>query len=422
MISYTDAVKEVLNHVAVLPPEKKSIFKSLGQVTAENIYSSRNLPQLANSGPDGYALRSGDIRKASRENPVILRVTETVRAGLLPSRKVMLNTAARVMTGSVLPKGADCVVRFEDTDEPPNKNGPNRSFPATVAIYVAAEPGTNVIGPGAIVRQGTLVMPKGTVVGPAQISALISIGTTRISVYRRPVIAVIATGDELVPSGNALNRGKSFNSNTAALVALITHHGGIPKVLGIARDNQASLRRKIRQGLAADVIISSGGVSKGDFDLVRLVLGEIGEVVFASLQMGPGRAVTFGVVPRNAGPRGRQVPIPMFALSGPPAGCLINFETLVRPALRKMLGYSVLRHPEVEAQAVDSVNMKAPFPFVKWTQLEETKAGYRVKFNSSAGVGFLPTMAAANSLTILQQDAIINPGDKVQVLPLDFCS
>jgi molybdopterin molybdotransferase len=188
--------------------------------------------------------------------------------------------------------------------------------------------------------------------------------------------------------------------------------------LGIARDNEASLHKKIIQGLAADAIISSGGVSKGDFDLVRLVLGKIGKIVFARLRMGPGAAVTFGLVNRNVD-GGKQIRVPMFALSGPPVGCLINFETLVRPGLRKMLGHAVIRHPEVEAQAVDSVSTKAPFRFVKWTQLEATDIGYQVKFNPSASVGFLATMATANSLTILLQDANINPGDKVRVLPLD---
>jgi molybdopterin molybdotransferase len=421
MTSYKDAVTQILNNVHVLPPEEKLLFKCIGQVTTEDIYSGVNLPQLASSGPDGYALRAADIRKASRENPVTLQITETVRAGILPSRKVKPGAAARVMTGSVLPKGADCVVRFEDTDEPPEKNGPNQNCPSSVKVFVAAAAGANVTTPGNIVRRGTLVVPKGTIIGPGQLSALISIGKTKIKVHRRPVIAVIATGDELVPSGKPLKRGKSYNSNTAALVALITYHGGIPKVLGIARDNQASLHKKITQGLSADVIVSSGGVSKGDFDLVRLVLGNIGKVVFASLWMGPGRAITFGLLNRNASRR-KQISIPMFALSGPPAGCLINFETLVRPGLRKMLGYPVLRHPEVEAQAVDSASMKAPFPFVKWTKLEETETGYQVKFNPCGDAGFLAAMATANSLAILPKDTCIHPGDKVQVLPLDFCS
>jgi molybdopterin molybdotransferase len=159
-----------------LPPEEKSLSKCIGQVTAEDIYSSIDLPQLASSGPDGYALRSADISTANRENPVTLQIIETVRAGLLPSRKVRQGTAARTMTGSVVPIGADCIVRFEDTDDPPEKNGPNQSCPSAVKIFVAAEAGANVIKAGSIVQRGTLIVPKGTVIGPVQISALISIG------------------------------------------------------------------------------------------------------------------------------------------------------------------------------------------------------------------------------------------------------
>ncbi len=417
MISYKDAVTEILNNVCVLMPEEKPLSNCLGQVTVENIYSGIDLPQVASCGPDGYALRSADIINASRENPVTLRNIETVRAGLLPRRKVKPGTAARVMTGSVLPRGADCVVRFEDTDEPPDKNGPNRSRPSAVKVFMPVAAGANVIKAGSVVKRKAIVVPKGTVIGPAQISALLSIGKTKIKVIRRPVIAVIATGDELVPSGKPLGRGKSYNCNTAALVAQITQHGGIPKVLGIARDNQQSLRKKILKGLAADAIISSGGVSKGDFDLVRLILGKIGKVVFATLQMGPGRSVTFGLVNRSER-GGKQIPVPMFALSGPPIGCLINFETLVRPAMRKMTGHAIVHHPEVEARAADSFSMKAPFPFVKWTQLEETEAGYQVKLNSAPGAGFLSTMATANSLTILPPGASIDRGDKLRVLPL----
>jgi molybdopterin molybdotransferase len=419
MTGYQEAVSEILNHIERLPAEKKAIFKCIGQVAAEDIRCGVNVPRLAGSGPDGYALRAADIALASRENPVTLQIIETVRAGVLSTKKVSQGTAARVMTGSVLPKGADCVVRFEDTDEPPDKSGPNRKSPSAVKIFVAAAAGANVVEPGSVIPKGAILIPAGTVIGPAQLSALISIGKTEIKVHRRPVIAVLATGDELVASGKVLKHGKAYNSNTSALAALIRHHGGIPKILGIARDNRASLEGRILRGLTADAILSSGGVSKGDFDLVRLVLDKLGKVVFATLPLAPGRAVTFGVVNRNDG-KGKR--IPMFALSGPPAGCLINFEILVRPALRTMLGYTALRHPEVEADAVDSASVKAGFSFVKWTKLEETETGYRVRFNAATSPGSLPAMASANSLTILPKGVTVNPGDKISVLPLDYCT
>jgi molybdopterin molybdotransferase len=419
MTSHENAVAAILRNVNILQPEQKLLSKCIRQVAAEDIYSDLDLPQAEVCGPDGYAVRSADIQVATKDTPVTLRIGETVRAGYLPKRSVETGTAFRVMTGSVFPRGADCVVRFEDTDEPPDKSGPNQNNPSCVKIFVALSAGTNLRPAGSTVRRGALVVPKGAVIGPAQVSALSAIGKTSISVIRRPVIAVIATGDELVPAGKPLMPGKSYNSNTAAIASLITHYGGIPRILGIARDNEASLLKKITQGIAADAIITSGGVSKGDFDLVRKVIGTVGEIVFAKIQMGPGASASFGLVNRSTG-NDEQTSTPVFALAGPPAGCLINFETLVRPGLLKMMGYADLAHPTVEAQSVDSVCMKIPFAFVKWTRLEDTANGYQVQLNSTESTGFLSSMATANSLTIIQHGSKINPGDKVQVWPLNW--
>lgn len=165
------------------------------------------------------------------------------------------------------------------------------------------------------------------------------------------------------------------------------------------------------------MILTSGGVSKGDFDLVRLVLGKLGKVVLHRLPMGPGGSFTFGSIRRGA--NGQSQDVPVFALAGP-AGCLVNFELLVRPALRKMLGYAQLRHPEVEAEAVNSITNRKPMNFVRWTELSLSPAGFQVKFNANLAQGFLSSMARANSLTVLPGGAEIRPGDKVRVMPLDW--
>ncbi|MDR0842701.1 MAG: molybdopterin molybdotransferase MoeA, partial [Acidobacteriota bacterium] len=353
----------------------------------------------------------------SKDNPVSLRIGETVRAGSLPQRTVGRGEAARVMTGSVLPKGADCVVRFEDTDEPSGKSGPNPNRPETVRLFVSAKVGEGTTPAGAVVKRKSLLVPKGTVLGPAQVSALIAIGRSEVKAVRRPVIAVIATGDELIAPGQALQPGKTYDSNATALAAAITRHGGIPKLLGIARDNKAAVLRKITRGLDCDAVITSGGASKGDFDLVRLVLEEIGKVVFATLDMAPGRAAAFGVAGRDTGGK-KRIPIPVFILAGPPTGCLINFETLALPAIKKMSGHADTAHPEVEAEAVDAFSVKAPFSFAVWSQLEKTPDGYRVRLTPASGAGFLSAMAVGNALAILPPGASVKPGDKVRVLPV----
>jgi len=419
MLSYDDAVKTILDKVKRMEVLEKPLLVCVDQVTAENIYADFDLPQSAISGSDGYAVRSQDIKGASPHNPVILRIFATARAGRPSKRTVKPGTAIRIMTGSVLPNGADCVVRFEDTDEPGDKNGPNKNNPSLVSIHVPASPGGGIRPAGSNVRKGTLIVPEGTLIGPAQISALASIGKKWIKVIRRPVVAIIATGDELISPGKPLAFGKAYNCNTAAIASLVAHYGGIPRILGIARDKEALLISKIRKGMTADAIITSGGVSKGDYDLVRLVLGKIGELVFFRIKMRPGAAIAFGVIKRPSAD-GADTAIPVFSLPGSPAGCLINFETLVRPALLKMLGFTTVVRPSVEATALDSITRKMTMAFVRYTYLQETAGGYRVTLNIAEKMGMLASMATANSLTIIPEGSVVKVGDTIRVLPLNW--
>jgi molybdopterin molybdotransferase len=419
MLSYDDAVKTILDKVKRMEVLEKPLLACADQVTAENIYADFDLPQSAISGSDGYAVRSRDIKGASPHNPVILRIFATARAGRPSKRTVKPGTAIRIMTGSVLPNGADCVVRFEDTDEPGDKNGPNKNNPSLVRIHVPASPGGDIRPAGSNVRKGILIVPEGTLIGPAQISALASIGRKWIKVIRRPVVAIIATGDELISPGKPLAFGKAYNCNTAAIASLVAHYGGIPRILGIARDKEALLISKIRKGMTTDAIITSGGVSKGDYDLVRLVLEKIGEIVFFRIKMRPGAAIAFGVIKRPSAD-GAGTAIPVFSLPGSPAGCLINFETLVRPALLKMLGFTTVVRPSVEATALDSITRKMTMAFVRYTYLQETAEGYRVTLNIAEKMGMLASMTAANSLTIIPEGSVVKAGDTIRVLPLNW--
>jgi molybdopterin molybdotransferase len=418
-MKYKEALAAVLENIQVLDVEDKPIFQCIGQVAAEDVFSEYDLPMTDISGPDGYAVRAEDISGASRENPVILRIIGTVRAGFLPKRKITSGTTMRIMTGSTVPEGADCVVRFEDTDEPGNKNGPNRNNPSKVKLYLSEKPGNNIRPAGANVKKGSLVLPSGTVIGPAQVSVLAAVGKTSIKVTRRPIIAIIATGDELISLNRPLSPGKSYNCNTEALKALITHYGGIPLVLGIARDNEASLHTRMQKGLTADALITSGGVSKGDYDLVRLVIGKIGQVIFSRINMGPGASFALGLVKRNSSVNDSKT-IPVFALSGPPAGCLNNFELLVRPAMLKMMGYTRLEHSEIEAIAGDPISTGPLMSTVKWAKLDKVQGEYKVDFNVSEKIGSLAAMSTCNSLMIIPEGTDIKKGEKVEILPLDW--
>ncbi|MFH0976257.1 MAG: gephyrin-like molybdotransferase Glp [Spirochaetota bacterium] len=419
MLNYEEALKIMLENIKILKEVEKPLLESAGQILAEDIYSPLDLPQWAISGPDGYAVKAADIKEASMRDPVILKILTTARAGRPTRCIVKPGTAIRIMTGSVIPYGADCVVRFEDTDEPDDKNGPNNNNPAHVKIYTKVNPGENIRLAGSGVMKDTLIVMKGTVIGPAQISALASVGITFVKVISRPVVAIISTGDELVNPGNLLTTGKTYNGNSAALASLVSHYGGIPKILGIARDNESDLICRFRKGMRADAIITSGGVSKGDYDLVRLIIAKLGKVIFSRIKMGPGAPVSFGLISKSAAGNG-DAAIPVFSLAGPPAGCIVNFETLVRPALLKMRGIKDVAHPVVEATALDSPLQKMAMAFVKYSHLEKMQGTYRVKLNLGDQLGMLASIAAANSLTIIPEGSDVKAGDMIKVLPLDW--
>lgn len=419
VITYQEALEKVMDNVHLLGTEEKPLTKCTGQVLAEDIHSEISLPLNDQAGPDGYALIAEDIKNASKDRPVTLRIIGSVQAGHMPKKTVERGTAMRIMTGSVIPNGADCVIAFEQTDEPGNKSGPNEDNPSTVKIYQEGSPGANITKSGSSVEKGSLVVAKGTVVGPAQISVLTTIGKATVRVTKRPIVGIISSGDELINLGQPLKGAKSYNSNTAAVAALVSRYGGIPKILGVARDNEHSLSGKIQKALDLDAIITSGGCAKGDYDLTRKVVGKMGQIFFSKINLGPGASVSFAVITKDI--EGRRVkPVPVFSLAGPPVGCLLNFETFVRPALAKMIGNNSER-TLVEAIAEDSVRAMR-MSFFRWSRLEKINGEYRVEIDRSKKIGSLAAIASANSLTIVPAGTEINPGDKIQAIPIDWAS
>jgi molybdopterin molybdotransferase len=420
MTSYEEALKIIIENTHSVDVHEIPLFDSIGYVLAEDVCAAGNIPQTNRASPDGYAVRSADLKGASPDRPVGLRIIGTARAGFVPKKTVTVGTAMRIMTGSVVPTGADCVVRFEDTDEPKDKNGPNPADPKTVEIFGAQEPGSNIGKAGFSARVGSLVVPKGTLIGPPQLSALTTVGKESVKVVRRPVVAIMATGDELVPLGKPLSPAQVYNSNAEAVAAAVIRFGGIPRILNIAGDSEKSFAAKLTKGLTlADAVITTGGVSKGDYDIVRMSLGKLGQLLFARISMGPGASVSFALANVQS-LSGAPLQKPVFALAGPPSGALINCETLVRPGLFKMRGIADVRHPTVQAEAVDSVARKVPKGFVRWTRLMRTGRGFQVLLNPPEGIGPLASMASANSLTIIKEGATIRPGDLVDVMPLDW--
>jgi molybdopterin molybdotransferase len=411
MPDYQEALKIILENTRTMQVEEKSLEECYGQVLAEDMFAEIDLPQTDTSGPDGYAVQSEDIKGASKDTPITLRILETVRAGNLPVGAVTPGTAIRIMTGAVVPKGADCVIRFEDTDEPGEKNGPNKKNPSQVKIFLSVEAGTNINKAGREMVKGTLVLAKGRSIGPAQLSALISAGKSTAKVFRRPTVAVLSTGDELINAGEKSVPGKTFNSNGPAVAALIRHYGGVARTLGTASDSEESLASRISMGIDADAIMISGGVSRGYFDLVRLVVARLGEVKFVRVNMVPGASFSFGLLHKADG-KERNKSIPVFALAGPPSGCLLNFELLARPAILKMLGYSNLEHQSVDVTTAEDIPSKKMM-FVKWVNLEHRNGDFQV-------IGKPVSMAKANAVELLTENTPVPAGGKIKVWPLDW--
>jgi molybdopterin molybdotransferase len=412
MISVEEALDKILANVAALDEEEVPILDSLGQVLAEDITSSISIPPLDNSAMDGYAVRSGDTLGASEQSPRLLRVIDTVAAGAVSSFRVEAGTAIRIMTGAPVPDGADSVVQFEDTDE---RQRP--APPAEIGILKAVEPGLNVRRAGEDIAKGGAVLKKGTVIRPSEVGVLASLGRGAVRVIRRPVVAILATGDELVAVGEVLPVGKIYNSNSYALAALVKYYGGIPQILGIARDSEDSLVMSLRKGLSADMLLTSGGVSMGDYDVVKDVLAKQGEIGFWTVRMKPGKPLAFGMI-RWAGVARS---IPHLGLPGNPVSSMITFELFARPAMLKMMGRHDLTRPLIKAVLEDSVVNSDGRRIFARVVVARRGGQYFAKLTGPQGSGILTSMSLANALAIIPEDRErVAAGETVSVMMLDW--
>jgi len=414
VISVDQALEEILRHIDVLPEEERPILDCPGQVLAEDVYSRIDIPPLDNSAMDGYALRSSDIRGASRQSPRLLRVIDTVTAGAISEREVEPGTTVRIMTGAPLPRGADSVVAFEETDET------RRPEPSTeIGILTEVKAGFNVRSAGEDVTIGALVLPRGTIIRPSQVGVLASLGCSTVKVIRRPVVAVLATGDELVDIGKPLPPGKIYNSNTYSVSSLVQRYGGILRILGIASDSEVSLRDRLHQGLDADMLITTGGVSMGDYDVVKDVLAKEGEMVFWQVCMKPGKPLAFGTI-KGLDTTGVTRYVPLLGLAGNPVSSMVGFELFARPAILKMMGINNFAKPTVAAMLEDTIANKDGRRVFARVIVEKRNGQYFAHLTGLQGSGVQTPMILANGLAIVPEDkARIEKGEVVQVIMLD---
>ena len=417
MISVDEALERILSYVSTLDVEQQPVLDAMGQVLAEDIVSSIDIPPLDNTAMDGYAVRAIDTNDASQESPAELKVIGEVAAGYMFEGGVKPNTAVRIMTGAPVPNGADSIVPFEETDEPfdeaPSKV---RQVEAVVRVFKAAKPGANIRQAGEDVRKGQATIRKGTILRPAEVGVLASLGKETVKVIRRPVVAVLSTGDELVEIGGQLKPGSIYDSNAPGLAALIRRTGGIPKMLGIARDTVAALTEKIEAGLSADMLITSAGVSRGDYDIVKDVLTSKGEVAFWTVAMKPGKPLAFGAF--NHGDRR----VPHIGLPGNPVSSMVVFELFARPALLKMMGKTRLDRPTLKAITTSKItNRGENRRFYARCIVSQQDGHYYASLTGPQGSGILSSMMFANALTVIPAGReVVEPGEEIEVIMLDW--
>lgn len=396
MISAGEALALVLRDLRLLDSEQVALADAAGRVLAADVISDRDVPPFRNSAMDGYALRSEDT--SGSELPIRLRILEVVGAGSMPTLQVETGTATQIMTGSVMPDGADAVVKVEDTEVDGDR----------VVIRQGCPAGANVRLPGEDVRRGDTVLKAGRQLRPADVGLLASLSCARVQVRRQPIVAVLATGDELVDVDQPLTPGKIVNSNAYTLAAAVREAGGVPKVFGIVHDTRAALREAFAEALTADMVLSTGGVSMGVFDLVRETLAGLDvKELFWKIAQKPGKPLTFGL-------RGTT---PVFGLPGNPVSSLVCFYVYVRPALRAMLGLAQLHLPMVDATADEDIKVAESMTEFVRCILSGPSGSYRVRVTGTQSSGVLRSMSLGDALLVSPAGkGAIKLGDSVRVM------
>jgi molybdopterin molybdotransferase len=394
------ALQIVLENVVPLGIERVSILSALGRTLAEEVHSPRDIPGFDNSAMDGYAVRAADVASASEANPVRLEVLETVGAGTMPSRQVAAGQAVRTMTGAPIASGADAIVPVERT----------RAEDGLVAVMAVAQAGAFVRPRGEDLRRDELVMSAGKTLSPSDLGMLASLNRAMVDVWRRPRVAIVATGDELVDIDQVPTGAQIVNSSAYALAGAIREAGAEPVMLKVARDRPEEVRARLAEALAFDVVLSTGGVSVGQFDHVKVVLDELGlRQLFHGVAQKPGRPLKFGTI------GGRLI----FGLPGNPVSTMVCFYLYVRPALLKMGGARRTGLPRVVVRCATEIPVAANLTEFVRVRLERRAGEIFAAPTGYQGSGVLSSLSRADALLIGPASTnLLKAGDQATVLLL----
>ena len=395
MLTVEEALEAILSRVAVLGTERVDVVGALGRILADPIVSRREIPPWANSSMDGYAVRAEDSGKGTT-----LSVVGRVEAGALPSHAVGRGEAMRILTGAPLPPGADSVVPQEDVEA---SNGcVTLTGPVARAAYVRPA--------GEDVRVGDRVLEPGVPLRAAEVGLLATLGYAQVTVYRRPRVAILSTGNELADLGTEPGPGQIPNTNTYSLMAQVLESGGDPLSLGVAPDRLEAIEERVRRAKDSDVVLSSAGVSVGDLDFVRDAFTRAGaELHLWKVNMRPGKPITFG----SLGDR------PVFGLPGNPVSAMVTFELFVRPALFKMAGRTRLTRPRLRVRALVPIPNPGSRRGYLRVRLETAADGtLGARLTGDQGSAILRSMVAADALAVVSGDTTIGVGEMVEVIVL----
>lgn len=401
MITVGEAVELILKQISPLPGEDVPLVQANGRILFENVRAARMVPPFANSAMDGFAVLWQDVSQASPESPVTLRILDEVPAGYVSKHRVREGTAIKIMTGAPIPRGADTIVRVEYTI----------SSGDAVQILQTDKSGSHIREAGEDIRKGQIILEKGKLLTPADIGLMASVGKSRVRVYRRPTVALISTGDELLEVEDRPEPGKIVNSNSYTLTAAVQETGAVPQRLGIVRDKRKQLAAAFRKALRYDAVITSGGVSVGDYDLVKEALSDVGvKMQFWKVAQKPGHPMAFGRIRKK----------PVFGLPGNPVSSAVSFILYARPALLKMMGQRKLFLPVSQAVLEHEIR-KSPGlkEFIRCRLRYENGRS----FASSTGTqssGVLRSLSLAQGLIVAREEqSLLEEGSRVPVILLD---
>jgi molybdopterin molybdotransferase len=397
VIDIGEAQRKVLEEIPVLGRERVYIVEALGRVLAQDVAAKRDVPSGDNSAMDGYCCRHEDVAGTNSANPAKLRIIGDSPAGWPFEGSVGPGEAVRIMTGGLIPSGADTVIMVEHT----RREGDH--------VLCLRDPGpdANIRRHGEDVKAGEVVLSVGDIIRPPEVGMLATLGHAYVHVYQRPIVAILSTGDELVDLDEPFTDGKVVCSNSYSVAAQVIECGALPLSLGIASDDEADQRARLSDGLRADVIITSGGVSVGKYDLVKDALSNLGmKVKFWKVAMKPGKPLVFGTIGNK----------PVFGLPGNPTSAMISFEQFVRPALLKMMGHVRLFRPLIEATLAEDLGITSDRLHLVRCKVFEQDGNMMAVTTGTQSSGALRSMVLADGLMILPpEESPFEAGHRVRV-------